>query len=118
MKKVNLKIYGMYCEGCAKIIEKALLKEKGIVFANVNFISEKVIIEYDPSKTNEEKIKNIIEKAGYKVLKKEGEIKDEIKGDWKNFFLGLFLSLPVWIISNFFYHPKFNLLLFILSTPV
>jgi Cu+-exporting ATPase len=118
MKKVNLKIYGMDCEGCAKIIEKALLKEKGIVFANVNFISEKVIIEYDPSKTNEEKIKNIIEKAGYKVLKKEGELKDEIKGDWKNFFLGLFLSLPVWIISNFFYHPKFNLLLFILSTPV
>ena len=118
MKRVNLKIYGMDCEGCAKVIEKGLLKEKGIIFVNVNFISEKAIIEYDPSKIDEEKIKKIIEKAGYKILKKEGEIKDEIKEDWKRFFLGLFLSLPVWIISNFFYHEKFNFLLFLLSTPV
>ena len=118
MKRVNLKIQGMHCEGCAKVIEKGLLREEGIIFTSVNFISEKAIVEYDPSKISEEKIKKIIEKAGYKVLKKEEEIKDEIKDDWKRFFLGLFLTLPVWIISLFFYHPKFNLLLFLLATPV
>lgn len=118
MVKIELKIKGMHCESCAKTIEKTLLKEKGIVFANVNFALEKAILEYDPKKINLERIKKIIEKTGYRVLEKEGEIEDEIKKKWKKFWFGLILTLPVWIIATFFYDPKFNLLLFALATPV
>lgn len=118
MVKIELKIKGMHCESCAKTIEKTLLKEKGIVFANVNFALEKAILEYDPKKINLERIKKIIEKTGYRVLEKEGEIEDEIKKDWEKFWFGLILTLPVWIIATFFYDPKFNLLLFALATPV
>ncbi len=118
MKKIELKIKGMHCESCAKTIEKALLKEKGIFSAQVNFSLEKAIIEYDPEKIKLENIKKKIKEAGYEALEKEGEMADEIKKDWQKFCLGLILTIPVWIIATFFYDPKFNLLLFLLATPV
>lgn len=118
MKKISLQIKGMHCESCAKTIEKALLKEKGLISANVNFLSEKAIIEYDPEKIDEDKIREVIERAGYKALEMEGEVKDEIKRDWQRFWLGVFLTIPVLVIAVFFYDPKWNLLLFLLATPV
>jgi len=108
----------MHCEGCAKTIEKALSKEKGIFSANVNFSLEKAIIEYEPEKIDEDKIKEIIERAGYEALETEGETKDEIKRDWQRFWLGVFLTIPVLVIAVFFYDPKWNFLLFLLATPV
>jgi Cu+-exporting ATPase len=118
MEKITLKIKGMHCESCAKTAEKAILKEKGIFSANVNFALEKAFIEYDPKEIGINEIKKIIENAGYKALAAEGEMEDEIKKDWQRFWFGLILTLPVWIIATFFYDPKFNLLLFILATPV
>jgi len=118
MKKTTLQIKGMHCESCAKTIEKALLKEKRIIFANVNFALENAIIEYNPEEIDTNKIQKIIQKTGYKVLSAEGEMKNEIKADWQRFWFGLILTLPVWIIATFFYNPKFNFLLFILATPV
>jgi len=108
----------MHCESCAKTIEKALLKEKGLISANVNFPIEKAIIEYDPEKIRAEEIKRIIKKAGYEALEGEGEMEDEIRKDWQKFWFGLILTVPVWIIATFFYDPKFNFLLFSLATPV
>jgi Cu+-exporting ATPase len=131
MEKITLKIKGMHCESCAKTIEKALLKEKGIFSANVNFALEKAFIEYNPKEIGINEIKKVIENAGYKALAAEGEMKNynppttlpqewapEIKKDWQRFWFGLILTMPVWIIATFFYDPKFNLLLFILATPV
>jgi Cu+-exporting ATPase len=118
MKKISLKILGMHCESCARTIEKALSKEKGIFLAKVIFSLEKAIIEYDQEKIGINEIKKIIENVGYKALAAEGEMKDEIKKDWQRFWLGLILTIPVWIIATFFYDPKFNLLLFALATPV
>ncbi len=108
----------MHCESCAKTIEKALSKEKGLISVNVSFSLGKAIIEYNPQEIEEEKIKKIIKKTGYEVLEKEGEMKDEIKRDWQRFWFGVFLTLPIWVIATFFYDPKFNLLLFVLATPV
>jgi len=118
MEKTILKILGMHCESCAKTIEKALSKEKGLISAQVNFNLENAIIEYNPEKINVDEIKKIIEETGYKTLEKEGEMADEIKRDWQKFWLGVFLTFPVWIIATFFYDPKWNLLLFFLATPV
>jgi len=118
MEKTILKILGMHCESCAKTIEKALSKEKGLISAQVNFNLENAIIEYNPEKINVDEIKKIIEETGYKTLEKEGEMADEIKRGWQKFWFGLILTLPVWIIATFFYDPKWNLLLLFLATPV
>ena len=118
MKKLTLKIEGMHCGSCAKIIEKALLKEKGIISSNVNFSLEKAYIEYNPQEINEKEVKKLIKKAGYEVSEEVGEMKNDIKKGWQRFWVGLILTLPVFIIATFFYDPKWNLLLFFLTTPV
>ena len=118
MAKIELKIKGMHCPGCAKIIERTILKEKGIFSVNISFALENAVIEFDPEKIKVDKIKRIIKEAGYEAWEKERERKDEISSDWQKFWFGLVLTLPVWVIATFFYDPKFNLLLFLLATPV
>ena len=46
------------------------------------------------------------------------EMEEEIRTGWRLFFLGLSLTIPVFLIVTFFYNPKWNLLLFALATPV
>ncbi len=79
MKKITLKISGIHCESCAKTVEKALLKEKGVVSATVSFSLGKATIDYDPEKIDTGNIKRAIKKMGYEAQEKEGEMKDEIK---------------------------------------
>src|SRR3989344_7645595 len=52
----------------ANTVEKSLRKAKGIVNANVNFASEKASIDYDINEINEDSLKKIIKKTGYKVI--------------------------------------------------
>jgi len=108
----------MHCESCAKIIEKALLGKKGIVSAGINFPLSRAIVEYEPEKININEIKKIIKNTGYEASEEKKDIKDEVKAGWQRFWLGLVLTLPVWIISIFFYDPKWNILLFLIATPV
>jgi len=102
MKKVNFQIKGMHCEACARSVEKALLREEGIVSANVNFILGKATVEFDPEKISLQKIKKVIKKAGYEALEEEKEVEKEIKKGWRLFFLGLSLTIPVLLIATFF----------------
>jgi Cu+-exporting ATPase len=66
----------MHCVSCAQTIEKALKKEGGIVDANVNFATEKVVVEYDPTLMSLEKIGEIIREVGYEPV---GIAKEEEK---------------------------------------
>ncbi len=63
--KSKFKIKGLDCANCAAELERAIQKLDGIENANINFITEKMEIEYDETKT-EEIMKNI-----KKVIKKE-----------------------------------------------
>ena len=56
MTNTTLKIKGMHCASCATIISKALLKEKGVKSAHVNFSTEKATVEFDPQQTDEFKL--------------------------------------------------------------
>ena len=67
-KRVDLQISGMHCASCANTIEKNLEKLSGIENASVNFASEKATVEYDAKAVSESKIKETIEKTGYKVI--------------------------------------------------
>lgn len=65
LEKVHVPITGMTCTTCAGTIKKGLAKAYGVKKADVNFASEKATVEYDPSKTNLDKIHNIITGLGY-----------------------------------------------------
>jgi len=121
MRKTELKIAGMHCASCARVIERALKKEKGVLGTKVNFATEKAEIEFNEKITDVKKLKKAIADAGYKALEKEEEKvmeKSLVKELLFLFILGLALTIPIFIISVFFYSPKFNLLLFVLTTPI
>lgn len=71
IKDFELKIKGMDCPSCAMNVENAIRKLKGIADINVDFITGKAAIRYDPSQTNTSEIREAIEKAGYPPLEDE-----------------------------------------------
>ena len=65
MKKVKFDIQGMTCSSCQAHVEKAVNKLDGINLANVNLLSNNMIVEYDEKKLDNNKIINSIIDAGY-----------------------------------------------------
>ena len=78
-KKSTIKISGMHCVNCAQTVEKALKKQAGVVSANVNFATEKAVVEFDPSKVDIEKLGETIRKSGYGVIAEGEADKSEIE---------------------------------------
>jgi len=79
MTKEILKITGMHCASCARIVEKNLSKEQGIKSAEVNFATEKAEIKYDSSIINPDKIRKIVIDSGYNVVDNFSEEKNDTK---------------------------------------
>jgi Cu+-exporting ATPase len=65
MDNATLKLRGMSCASCASSIEEAIRSVPGVSECNVNFGAEQATIQYDPRKTNLEKIQNAVDAAGY-----------------------------------------------------
>lgn len=59
---LTLHIEGMTCEdGCAKGIEMAVYRQKGVKSSTVDFSKERASIVYDPSKISKEELIRIVE---------------------------------------------------------
>lgn len=71
LNKINIGITGMTCTSCARTITKALSAVPGVTLANVNFASEKALVEYDPTQTDKEILYRTIEESGYGAVKEE-----------------------------------------------
>jgi Cu+-exporting ATPase len=61
----------MTCTSCARTITKSLSAVPGVTRANVNFASEKALVEYDPTQTDKEILYRAIEESGYGAVKEE-----------------------------------------------
>src|SRR3989338_4839526 len=72
-QKTTLPISGMHCASCANTIEKALSKQKGVIKASVNFASEKATVEFDKNVVDENSLKEVVKKTGYKVVERPNE---------------------------------------------
>ncbi len=102
-KQVIIGIGGMSCVGCAKGIEKELLKEEGIESIEVNFATEKAKIIYN-DKIRLSSIKSKIESLGFKILEEDIEQKEdfkekEIKTMFKKVLLSAIFGIPLLIIA-------------------
>jgi copper chaperone len=49
LQKALFKVVGMYCTTCKPIVEKQLKGEQGIKRIDIDFMTDIVIVEYDPS---------------------------------------------------------------------
>ncbi|MGV8983906.1 heavy metal translocating P-type ATPase [Clostridium sp.] len=102
----TMKIEGMTCASCAKAVERATRKLDGVLEANVNIATEKLSINYEPSKVKVMDIKKAVEKAGYKAIEEETTVdsdkekkEKEIELLWKKFIISAIFAVPLLYIS-------------------
>ena len=137
MAEKNYTVTGMSCASCANAVEKALNKNNDIN-ASVNFATEKLNIEYDEKKYNFDKIREIVESAGYGLAEditedKKAELYQEKITSLKNrLILAVIFVVPLLYISMGhmlgavlpeFLNPKvhplnFALAQFVLTLPI
>ena len=59
----------MYCISCKPIIENQLKDKKGVKCINFDYLTDSIIVEFDPSVLTKEDIKNSLDKSGYKFVR-------------------------------------------------
>jgi Cu+-exporting ATPase len=69
MERALFKVVVMYCSTCKPIVEKQLKDEKGVKNIDINYMTDSVIIDYDPLLITKEEIKNKLEKSGYNFVR-------------------------------------------------
>ncbi len=69
IEKASFKVIGMYCITCKPIVEKQLKDKNGVKSININYMTDSVIVEFDPSVMTKKEIKNILDKSGYKFVR-------------------------------------------------
>ena len=67
-QKKTYAIKGMHCASCVAMVERSLKKQEGVNSASVNYASEKVTIDYDPKKIDEQGMQKAVKNAGYELL--------------------------------------------------
>jgi Cu+-exporting ATPase len=135
-EKVLLPIQGMTCASCVNKVQKALSSLKGVVHAEVNFTTERALVEYITEEVSIRDLKKVVEEAGYQVLEvKEEDIvekerlarKAELSRLRLKFILGAIFLIPILILmygASFLekwlgLSQEFNFFLqFLLATPV
>lgn len=137
MAEKNYTVTGMSCASCANAVGKALNKNNDIN-ASVNFATEKLNIEYDEKKYNFDKIREIVESAGYGLVedmiedKKMELYQEKIKSLKNRLILAIIFVVPLLYISMGhmlgavlpeFLNPKVNplnfaLAQFVLTLPI
>lgn len=138
-EKAIVAVGGMTCASCVANVEKALKSLPGIAQANVNFASEKAVVEYDPSAITEQDIRKAIEEAGYNFLgimsedkstdfaEQEKEKREKEYQELKRDFIFAGIGALITVIAMF--HPLIplinkvspqllNYFLFLVATPV
>jgi copper chaperone len=68
-ERALFKVVGMYCTSCKTIVEKQLNDEKGITKVDINYMTDGVIVNFNPSLITNEQIKNRLEKSGYNFVR-------------------------------------------------
>jgi copper chaperone len=69
MEKAYFKVVGMYCISCKSVVEKQLKNESGIKGIDLDYMTNSVIIEFDPSIITIEEIKDRLERSGYNFVR-------------------------------------------------
>jgi copper chaperone len=69
VEKALFRIVGMYCVSCKPVVEKQLKGEKGIKKIDIDYMTDSVIVEFDPVLITKEHINKKLEKSGYKFVR-------------------------------------------------
>ena len=68
-EKALFRVVWMYCLSCKPIVEKQLRDQQAVKKIDIDYMTDSVIVEYDPSLITKQEIKDRLEKSGYKFLR-------------------------------------------------
>jgi Cu+-exporting ATPase len=68
-EKAHFKVVGMYCTTCKPIVENQLRNNKAIRKIDINYMTDSVVVEFDPLLTTIKEIKASLEKSGYTFVR-------------------------------------------------
>jgi Cu+-exporting ATPase len=64
--RMSMRIEGMHCASCVAKIEGALLKQEGVIRANVSLLDEKAVVEYATEAVDRSTLEKAVESTGYR----------------------------------------------------
>ena len=104
LKTYTFKIEGMTCSACANRVERVTKKLDGVENSSVNFATENLTVNIDEDIIGYSKIKEAVDKAGYKLIKEEEKDSGKSKIDESKLLLIRFIvsacfSNPLLIIT-------------------
>lgn len=73
MTTKRLQVYGMVCYACTDILENAVKEVPGVRTAEVNYMTDTMLVRYEETLTDLESIQKAAGKAGYKLEEEETE---------------------------------------------
>ena len=65
LARSHLRLSGLWCAGCADIVEAALRRDAGVVEAAVQYATKRALIVWDPAKTRLSALLEAVRAAGY-----------------------------------------------------
>lgn len=71
-QRARLTVVGVSCASCIIPVRKALQKAKGVRSVGANYMLDLILVDYEPTLTTDEEIIRIIERAGYKAVRRRG----------------------------------------------
>ena len=67
-ERLKLRIIGLDCVACSRVIDRALQDMKGVRKVGVSYLLDLVLVDYEPSMLTKEEIMSIVKKTGYDVI--------------------------------------------------
>jgi copper chaperone CopZ len=69
VEKALFKVVGMYCTTCKPIVERQLRDEEAVKKIDIDYMTDSVIVEFDPSIITKEEIKGRLERSGHNFVR-------------------------------------------------
>lgn len=67
MRNIKFRLKGMHCVSCAMNIDFGVEDIDGVFRVSTSYAKQETQVEFDEKKTDEQKIKEVIEKLGYEI---------------------------------------------------
>jgi P-type Cu+ transporter len=130
LEVATLQVGGMHCAGCVATVEKALKGVAGVATADVNLVTERARVQYDPAVSAPQKLFDAVAEAGYSARlatadsaaagREMVEAREQRASALRRLMnISIALSAPVVVLSMF--APAFpgrNWILLLLTFPV
>ncbi|MBL8176754.1 MAG: cadmium-translocating P-type ATPase, partial [Bryobacterales bacterium] len=119
------RLSGLWCSACAWVIEHTLQAERGMVSAEVHFVSDLLKVRFQPQKLPPSRIVELVESLGYKAVEYTGEANSADK-ERKDLLMRLGVAAFLWVnvmgmnLSVYFgaFDPVLPFLAMALTMPV